>query len=84
MVRRYNTITRRKILDKINKIESTDDILNIFKIIRNESFTENNTGIYCNLQLLKDDTIAKLLEYCDKIDFSVEPIIKHSYNAYST
>ena len=84
MVRRYNTITRRKILDKINKIESTDDILNIFKIIRNESFTTNNTGIYCNLQLLKDDTIAKLLEYCDKIEFSVEPIIKHSYNAYSS
>ena len=77
-------MTRRKILDKINKIESTDDILNIFKIIRNESSTENNTGIYCNLQLLKDDTITKLLEYCDKIEFSVEPIIKHSYNSYST
>lgn len=63
--RKYNSNTRRKILDKIKKIKSKEELVAIFKIVNRDignDYSENKSGIYFNMNLLSDDAITEILE----------------------
>ena len=63
--RKYNSNSRRKIIDKIKTIKSNEELLDIFKIVNRDignDYSENNSGIYFNMNLLSDDAINEILE----------------------
>lgn len=63
--RKYNSNSRRKILDKIKTIKSNEELVDIFKIVNRDignDYSENNSGIYFNMNLLSDDAINEILE----------------------
>lgn len=63
--RKYNSNSRRKILDKIKKLKSKEDLVAIFKIVNRDignDYSENKSGIYFNMNLLSDDAINEILE----------------------
>ena len=63
--RKYNSNSRKKILDKIKKIKNKNELVSIFKIVNRDigdSFSQNKSGIYFNLNILSDDAIGEIIE----------------------
>ena len=63
--RKYDSNSRRIILDKIKKIKRKEDLVSIFKIVNRDigdDYSENKSGIYFNMNLLSDDAIIEILE----------------------
>ena len=63
--RKYDSNSRRIILDKIKKVKSKEDLVSIFKIVNRDignDYSENKSGIYFNMNLLSDDAIIEILE----------------------
>jgi len=83
-MRVYNTIERKKLINKFENIKDKAILKEIFNIINNDikdNFSCNQNGIFINLNILKDETIKQLFEY----DLKTEPpnnnkITYHSYS----
>ena len=56
------------IREKINRLKN-NEMLYIFQIIinANEEYSENNNGVFIDLNTLKYDTIIEITEYLDKV-----------------
>lgn len=87
-LRKFNSIFRKNLKDKITKLNNKSDYMFIYKLISQELETKisvNRNGVYFNLNLLGDDTIEKLVSFID--DKSDTEIIteqsKIKYECYS-
>ena len=71
--RKYNSNMRRKLSDKIKKIKNKSDLVEIFKIVTRdigESYSQNKSGIYFNLNILSDDAIEEIFAIIHTIETS--------------
>ena len=72
--RKYNSIFRKKLVNKFEKIKSKSELLDIYNIIVEDigtDFSTNQNGIFINMNILSDICINKLIIYIDdKINIS--------------
>jgi hypothetical protein len=69
MTRKYNTIFRENLKDKLLKFNNKDDFINIYFIIYediNNNYSSNSNGIFINMNNLSNSCIEKLINYYDK------------------
>ena len=73
--RKYNTIIRKKLVSKFEKIKDKSDYITIYNIITQDignNFSSNRNGIFFNMNILSDECIEKLLEFVnDKLNLSL-------------
>ena len=73
--RKYNTIIRKKLVGKFDKIKDKSDYMAIYNIITQDignNFSTNRNGIFINMNLLSDECIEKLLEFVnDKLNLTL-------------
>lgn len=86
--RKYNSIFRNNLKDKISKLNSKSDYMYIYRIILDElgdKISVNRNGVYFNLNLLNDNTIELLNNFIsDKIDSEINTEQqKIKYESYS-
>jgi len=66
--RKYNSVFRKKLVDKFEKIKSKSELLDIYNIIIEDigtDFSTNQNGIFINMNILSDKCIKKLIDYID-------------------
>lgn len=83
-MRLYNTNERKKLINKFENIKDKAILKDIFKIISSDiidNFSNNQNGIFINLNILKDETIKQLFDY----DLKTKPPNnnKLNYHTYS-
>ncbi len=74
----YNS--KKKLNDKISKITDKDILLKIFETVKpelynkkgQEKFTQNNNGIFFDLNKISNETLIKLNELLDETTISSE------------
>lgn len=86
--RKYNSIFRKNLKDKISKLNSKSDYMYIYRIILDElgdKMSINRNGVYFNLNLLNDKTIELINNFIiDKIDSEINTEQqKIKYESYS-
>jgi hypothetical protein len=86
--RKYNSIFRNNLKDKISKLNSKSDYMYIYRIILDElgdKISINRNGVYFNINLLNDDTIELINNFIsDKIDSEINTEQqKIKYESYS-
>jgi hypothetical protein len=73
--RKYNTVIRKKLVSKFEKIKDKLDLITIYNIISQDignNFSSNRNGIFINMNILSDDCVEKLLEFVnDKLNSSL-------------
>jgi uncharacterized protein YutD len=73
-VRKYNSIFRKKLVSKFEKIKCKSELLDIYNIIVEDignDFSTNQNGIFVNMNILSDKCIKKLIDYIeDRINLS--------------
>lgn len=65
-IRKYNTEFRKKLINKIEKLNNNRHYINIYNIINNNignNFSINRNGIFINLNIISDDCINNIIEY---------------------
>jgi hypothetical protein len=65
-VRKYNTIFRKRLINRFEKITDKTDYIIIYNIIIKDignNFSSNRNGIFINMNILSDDCIDKILEF---------------------
>jgi len=70
--RTFDSHYRKKLIDKINNIKDKSQLVLIFKIVNRDignSYSENKSGIFFNMNLLSNDAI---IEISDLINNFVE------------
>ena len=80
--RLFNSKRRKKLSQKINKLNDKDQYIKIFKIINRDigdNFSENKNGIWFNLNLLSDEAITEIIEL---LDTSLDTSITESENKF--
>ena len=58
--RKFDSIFRKKLLEKIKLIKNKKVLINILNIVKKESedgYSQNKSGIYFNLNVLKDNSV---------------------------
>lgn len=66
--RKYNSIFRKKLVNKFEKIKSKSELLDIYNIIIEDigtDFSTNQNGIFVNMNILSDNCIKKLINYIE-------------------
>lgn len=66
----YNSLCRKKIVEKINNIIDDNYITDIYNIIIEEignNYSVNNNGIFININILSDKCIDKINNYLKNI-----------------
>ena len=66
--RKYNSIFRKKLVCKFEKIKSKSELLDIYNIITEDignNFSTNQNGIFININILSDTCIKNLVDYID-------------------
>jgi predicted site-specific integrase-resolvase len=66
--RKYNTNFRKKIINKIEKINNKDYQIDIYNIIIQDignNFSSNRNGLFINLNLLSDNSISEINNYLE-------------------
>jgi hypothetical protein len=86
--RKYNSIFRKNLKDKISKLNSKSDYMYIYRIILDElgdKMSINRNGVYFNLNILNDKTIELINNFIsDKIDSEINTEQrKIKYESYS-
>jgi hypothetical protein len=86
--RKYNSIFRKNLKDKISKLNSKSDYMYIYRIILDElgdKMSINRNGVYFNINILNDNTIELLNNFIsDKIDSEINTEQqKIKYESYS-
>jgi hypothetical protein len=70
--RTFDSHYRKKLIDKINNIKDKSQLVLIFKIVNRDignSYSENKSGIFFNMNLLSNDAI---IEISDLINHFIE------------
>ena len=86
--RKYNTVIRKKLVNKFEKIKEKSDLITIYNIISQDignNFSSNRNGIFINMNILSDDCIKKLLEFVNEklnSSLSVTETEKVNYKSY--
>ena len=84
--RKYNTVIRKKLVNKFEKIKDKTDLITIYNIISQDignNFSSNRNGIFINMNILSDDCVEKLLEFVnDKLNSSLTETDKVNYKSY--
>uniref|UniRef100_A0A6C0J5P0 NET domain-containing protein n=1 Tax=viral metagenome TaxID=1070528 RepID=A0A6C0J5P0_9ZZZZ len=87
----YNN--KKQINDKINKVTDKDILLKIFDTVKhelyckngNKKFTQNNNGIFFDLNKISDETLTKLNNILNEnIDSSDTENTSIKYTTYSS
>jgi hypothetical protein len=73
--RKYNTIVRKKLVSRFEKIKDKSDLITIYNIIAQDignNFSTNRNGIFINMNILSDNCVEKLMEFMnDKINLNL-------------
>lgn len=86
--RKYNTVIRKKLVGKFERIKDKSDLITIYNIITQDignNFSTNRNGIFVNMNILSDDCVGKLLEFItDKLNsnLSATETDKVNYKSY--
>lgn len=67
--RKFNSLFRKKLLSKFEKIKNKNDYINIFNIIVEDigtDFSSNRNGIFININILSDRCITKLVSFIEE------------------
>jgi hypothetical protein len=67
-IRKYNTDFRKKIINKIEKINNKDYQIDIYNLIIQDignNFSSNRNGLFINLNLLSDNSIDEIINYLE-------------------
>lgn len=85
--RKYNSIFRKKLINKFEKIKNKSELLEIYNIITKDignNFSTNQNGIFININILSDICIDKLLNYIELNNMisSQTDIEKINYKTY--
>jgi hypothetical protein len=84
--RKFNSLYRRKIVNKINKLKEIKEFVTIFNIIRVElgkDISINKNGIFFNINVLSDSSIEKIEFFLNSISETVtESETKIKYKPY--
>ena len=84
--RKFSSLYRRKIVNKINKLKDKKDFVTIFTIIQNElgkNMSINKNGIFFNINSLSDNCIDNLDCFLNSIcENYTESETKIKYNPY--
>ncbi len=67
--RKYNTVIRKKLVNKFEKIKEKSDLITIYNLISHDignNFSSNRNGIFINMNILSDDCVEKLLEFVNE------------------
>lgn len=86
--RKYNSIFRKNLKDKIAKLNSKNDYIYIYKIVSDElenKISINMNGVYFNINLLSDESIELINNFIsDKSDSEINTEQqKIKYESYS-
>jgi len=74
-IRKYNTEFRKKLINKIEKLNNNMHYINIYNIINKNignNFSINRNGIFINLNLISDECIYNLIEYLNNNNINNE------------
>ena len=69
--RKYNSVFRKKLVNKFENIKNKEDLLDIFNIITEDigdNFSSNRNGIFFNMNILSDKCIDNLMIFLEKIN----------------
>ncbi len=64
--RNYNTVYRKKLISRINKLKDKNDYTIIYNFIVDDignNFSSNRNGIFINMNLLSDKCIGEINKY---------------------
>lgn len=67
--RKFNSITRKKLISKIDILKNNDDYIQIYYIIVNDignNISSNRNGLFININLLSDKCIQQLMHFVEK------------------
>ena len=81
-----NTKEKKQLKERIKSIQNKEMYLKIYDILKNDinfKATQNNNGLYFNLNLLDDITLIKIDELLNN-DIQPDVNNKLSYNSYFT
>ena len=85
--RKYNSLYRRKIVNKINRLKEKKDFITIFNIIQLElgkNISINRNGIFFNINVLSDSSIEKIESFLITIsEIVTESDTRIKYQPYS-
>ena len=85
--RKFNSLYRRKIVNKINRLKEKKDFVTIFNIIQFElgkDISINRNGIFFNINALSNSVIEKIESFLNTItEIVTESDTKIKYQPYS-
>jgi hypothetical protein len=85
--RKFNSLYRKKIVNKINKLKEKKDFIIIFNIIQFELGKDksiNRNGIFFNINMLSDKCIEELdVQLCKELYNNSDSEIKIKYQTYN-
>jgi len=86
--RKYNSVYRNNLKQKMSKLTNKDDFIKIYKIISTElgnNISTNRNGMYFNFNLLSDKTIENITEFINQaIDSDTTSTTEHTKMTYET
>lgn len=68
ILREYNSLFRKKLVSKFEKIKSKSELLDIYNIISEDignDLSTNQNGIFINMNILSDNCIKSLIDYIE-------------------
>jgi hypothetical protein len=63
MERKYNTDFRKKLVSKFEEYKNKKNLIDIYNIISEYTFSSNTNGLFFNINEFSDDCILKLVDY---------------------
>ena len=84
-IRKYNSIIRRKLANKISKLKNKKEFVHIYNLVIIEldnKISINRNGIFFNINFLSDNCINDLVYYLDGISNITETEGKIKYKSY--
>ena len=88
ITRKYNTMFRKKLVNRFEKIKDKSDYVIIYNIITQDignDFSSNRNGIFININILSDTCIAKIINFMDEklnINITCSETEKVNYKVY--
>ena len=79
-LRKYNTVFRKRLINRFEKIKDKTDYIIIYNIIIKDignNFSSNRNGIFINMNILSDNCIDKILEFITQITRTLPPNMQH-------
>jgi len=85
--RKYNSIFREKVSSRVKKVKDKKFLIKIFNILNKElknNYTENNNGIFFNINKLSNGSIEKIIKILDQYSLNnLKSELKIDYSQYS-